>query len=406
MRAAVSSIEAPESPVTSSPVTSGGAASARVLFNARWIVTAAEGELLADLGWSAEDLVGQRVARLLSRSLRQAARPLLRALQRGASARADLMHESRLLHLDVHQVAPAADGAVARLDITDLTWDAPSEHERAHIERLEAIGYVAAGISHEINTPVQFVSDNLLFLEQSLHDLLGLAGDLQSSLNQTCTETALRARVAEALSRVDATFIETELAPAFEAVRTGLSRISRVAGDLRSFAKPPRGKVDVRVGDEIALAVGLVRRELLRVPQVSIDIADPLPVLTGHAGDLAQVMVSVLREVATRGRANDGVSVAPPQLPPNLLLHAYARRDWLFINVRFAGPVRASLPFAPIKSMAIDAPLRPMLADGFNVARALLREHYGGHLVIIAEPDAHVHLTIGLPLCSHVVGER
>ncbi len=389
-----------------SPVTTCGAASARVRFDARWLVTAAEGNLLAELGWSPEDLVGQRVACLLTRSLRQAARPLLRMLQNGASARADVMHDNRLLHFDVHRVTPTADGAVARLDITDLTWDADSEHERARIERLEAIGYVAAGISHEINTPVQFVSDNLRFLEQSLQDMVGLAGEMQNSLHEALPDDGLRARLSNALSRVDTAFIESELEPAFDAVRTGLDRISRVAGDLRSFVKPPRGKVDIRVGDEIALAVGLVRRELLRVPRVVIDVADQLPLLTGHAGDLAQVMVSVLREAATQARDKQPSAVGSHGEMCSLTLHAFVRRDWMFINVHFGPPARATLPFASVQTRAADAPLRPMLADGFNVARALLREQYGGHLVIIAEPDAQVHLTIGLPLRGVAPGTR
>lgn len=374
-----------------------GAASARVLFNARWIVTAAEGDLLEELGWSAEGLVGQRVARLLSRPLRKAMRPVLHVLPSGASARADVMHEDRLLHLDVHQVTPTENGAVARLDMTDLTWDAESEHARAHVERLEAIGYVAAGISHEINTPVQFVSDNLQFMEQTLRELLGLARVAQRSLNDDALPPAqLRARLSEELAAIDTPFIESELKPALDAVRAGLGRISRVAGDLRSFARPQAGNADVVVSAEIALAAGLVRRELQRLPRVIIDVATDLPVLPGRSGELAKIMVSVLREVSTRACGEADSRRATDE--PDLVLHVFARRGWLFIDMHFRVPSHADDALGGTTARAADAPLRPMLADGFNLARALLREHYGGHLVVVSRPDSRTHLNIGLPL--------
>ncbi len=392
------STEPLEGTATAPYVTNRDGASARVLFDARWIVTAAEGRLLEDLGWTERAVVGQRVARLLSRSLLQAARPVLRVLRSGASVRADVMHQNRLLHIDAHRVTPTDDGAVARLDITDLTWDAASEHERAHIERLEAIGYVATGISHEINTPVQFVSDNLRFLQGSLQELLGLSVEMQQSLDESLSEQAMRARLKSALSRVDAAFIAEELSPAIDAIHTGLSRITRVAGDLRSFAKPPRGKSDISVSDEIALAVGLVQRELRKLSNVDIKVAEGLPLLTGHAGDLAQVLVSVLREVATQVRVDLAQPIATDSHAPEVSIQAFSRRDWQFINVHLKSSGRAALSFAGGHTRAADAPVRPMLADGFNVARALLREHYGGHLVIISEPDGELLLTIGLPL--------
>ncbi len=377
--------------------TQGGGASARVMFNDRWIVTAAEGGLLADLGWSAERIVGKRVARLLSRSLRQAARPVLRVIGDGASVRVDVMQDSRLLHIDAHRVLPTDDGAVARLDITDLTWDDASEHEQAQLERLEAIGYVAMGIGHEINTPVQFVSDNLRFLESSLHDLLRLTGELQDSLAAPLEDGRLREQLQAALSRVDTAFIQVESEPAFEAIQTGLARISRVTGDLRAFAKPARDRAPIRVSDEITLAVGLARNELRRRADVTVDVADALPALTGRAGDLAQVLVRVLREVVAHARTRTDRS---PAHPPEVRLQAFARRDWLFISAHSSPHSCAPMPLTWNTMRAAEAPVRPMLADGFNVVRALLREHYGGHLVVIHAPDAQMQLTIGLPLHS------
>jgi PAS domain S-box-containing protein len=80
---------------------------------------------------------------------------------------------------DIGRPVRAADGALAGLDgtLSDVTEIKRLGLELRVAQKLEAVGQLAAGIAHEINTPIQFVGDSVGFLHESFADLLELLGE-------------------------------------------------------------------------------------------------------------------------------------------------------------------------------------------------------------------------------------
>ena len=92
--------------------------------------------------------------------------------------------EVRLLHREGSTVFTKYGAAVMRDEegvarhvitvVEDVTERNKLEIELRHAQKLESVWRLAAGIAHEINTPIQYVGDNLTFLETAVADLLGL----------------------------------------------------------------------------------------------------------------------------------------------------------------------------------------------------------------------------------------
>jgi hypothetical protein len=100
----------------------------------------------------------------------------------------------------------SASGAVAITQ--DVTQTRSLERELASAQKLESIGQLAAGIAHEINTPTQFVGDNIRFLQQSVVDVLGIVerecGDGHNSRHVGRYENPIACRLVHSLALRDA----------------------------------------------------------------------------------------------------------------------------------------------------------------------------------------------------------
>lgn len=104
-------------------------------------------------------------------------------------------------------------------------------------EKMAAIGQLAAGITHEINNPVGFVSSNLGSLERYMRDIFELL-DAYEALEKICPDgnTAL-AEVRELKQQKNIGFLRTDLVQLITETRQGLTRVSKIVSDLKNFSR-------------------------------------------------------------------------------------------------------------------------------------------------------------------------
>jgi DNA-binding response OmpR family regulator len=115
------------------------------------------------------------------------------------------------------------------------------ERELAQVQRLESIGRLAAGIAHELNTPAQYISANLRFLDETL---LALGGALRTSQAISCatrdnTLTAgLLAESENAIREVDFDYYLREIPAAIRESLEGVEHMARIIRTLKECAQP------------------------------------------------------------------------------------------------------------------------------------------------------------------------
>jgi signal transduction histidine kinase len=163
-------------------------------------------------------------------------------------------------------------------------------------EKLASLGQMVAGVAHEINNPVAFVSNNVAVLVRDvgeMRDLLAMYGEANDLIARERPE--LLEKIDAFRERVDMPYTLENIKGLLDRSRDGLNRIQQIVGHLRLFARLDEGQVneaDINSGIESTAAI---IRSLARKKEVHLEMdLGPLPQVTCYAAKINQVIMNLL----------------------------------------------------------------------------------------------------------------
>jgi len=175
--------------------------------------------------------------------------------------------------------------------IRDLTAKRRLEQELAHARKLEAVGQLASGIAHELNTPIQFVGDNLTFIGESLRDVFVLLQGLE-------TNPAGQALLAQHHA-VDLPFVMKELPGAVEQACEGVQRVAELVRGMKEFAHQDGGEVTpTDLARSLERTITISRNEWKYVAEVVTDFDPAVPPVPCQASAMRQVFLNLICNAA------------------------------------------------------------------------------------------------------------
>src|SRR5688572_27001632 len=194
---------------------------------------------------------------------------------------------------------------VLRGMMLDVTDQRRLENELAQAQKLESVGRLAAGVAHEINTPVQFVSDSVSFVREAMDDLSEIVDKYRELRNATQSEdnrvenvAAAAKAAAEAEDDVDLDYILENAPVALDRARDGLGRVAAIVRSMKEFAHPDRKEMSaVDLNQAISSTLVIATPEYKYVAEVETDFAEIPPVVC-YAGEVNQVVLNLIVNAA------------------------------------------------------------------------------------------------------------
>jgi len=256
-------------------------------------------------GYSYEEIIGQNPRFLKSGSTPpEAYRKLWRAITSGQEWRGEFRNRKKNgeLYSEYAVIRPIRDekGEIAHfLAIKeDTTQRREMEAHLQQAQRLEAIGQLAAGIAHEINTPMQFVGDNTRFLQKAWSSLNEVIAML-SSVAASSGDGPVLCQVVERLEALDLKFLKEEVPQAISQSLDGIDRVCKIVRAIKDFSHP--GSDDKCLADinkAIETTITVARNEWKDFAEVETSLSPIVGSVPCYIAEINQVILNLLVNAA------------------------------------------------------------------------------------------------------------
>jgi signal transduction histidine kinase len=270
--------------------------------------------------------------------------------------------------------------------------------EQAASQKLESVGRLAAGVSHEINTPVQFVTDNVQFMRTSMIDIAAVAlayRDLQHAVQSRGDVVAAAQRAVEAEKAADLDYILENAPIAIDSSIEGLGRIATIVRSMKEFAHPDQAvKQSADLNQAIRSTLVVARNEYKYVAEIDTQLTD-LPLVQCYLGEFNQVILNLLVNAshAISDVVKDSGSLG------KLTVRSRLDGDEVEISIADTGmgipeAVRAKIfdPFFTTKEVGKGT------GQGLAIARSVIVNKHGGTLRFETECGKGTTFFIRLPV--------
>jgi two-component system NtrC family sensor kinase len=196
----------------------------------------------------------------------------------------------------------------------DITERRLLREQLLQAQKLESVGQLAAGIAHEINTPTQYIGDNVRFLKKTFANLTGLLdiyGRLwKETLSDTLTST-VKQEIGTALQKIDAKFLLNEIPKAIEDTLDGVKRVSTLVSAMKEFSHPgTQEKTPLDLNRAIQSTILVAQNEWKYVAEVETHFEPTLPAVFCLPGEFNQVILNLIvnaaHAIGDRGKEANG----------------------------------------------------------------------------------------------------
>ena len=349
-------------------------------------------------GFSRADVIGKAPAR--GQSSDDTYADLWRAVREGRiwSGMLQTARRDRTVCWEEVTVAPIRDtrGQVASFIAVmhDVTGRIRLEEQLAQAHKLEAVGQLAAGVAHEINTPTQYVGGNIRFLRDAFTSVTALLGEIARLVRGAGGGAIPAGELAGILAAADVDYLQAEVPVAIRQSLEGVERVGEIVKSMRELTHPARDFVLTDLNRVVESAVRVAGSEWQGLAEVSTELDPDLPLVPCLAGGINQVIVNMLVNAA---HAIEARGAGPPG---RIVVSTRQAGDAAEIRITDNGSgmsedVRARVfdPFFTTKDVGRGT------GQGLAIAHGVVQKH-SGSIAVDSERGRGTCFTIRLPLAA------
>jgi PAS domain S-box-containing protein len=309
-----------------------------------------------------------------------------------------------------HSVAVGADITAKRIEshkkqeLQDKLLAEMKERERMVIElqlaqKLESVGRLAAGIAHEINTPIQYVGDSVYFLRSAFEDfdkLFECMNGAAAVLPDGAERNAYKLEIAALEKKHDLEYLRAEVPKAFTRTFDGVERVTNIVKAMKEFAHPDENEQNpADLVHALQTTLLVASNEYKYVAKVRTEFGE-LPQVVCNVGELNQVFLNLIVNAA-HAIKDSGKDIDSGEI----LVCAAAEGDEAVISVSDNGcgvpPENLSKlydPFFTTKEVGRGT------GQGLAISHSIVVDKHGGEIGVSSEVGVGTQFTVRLPIAG------
>jgi len=286
---------------------------------------------------------------------------------------------------------------------SDVTDRIQLEHQLQLGQKMEAMGELAAGIAHEINTPMQYIGDNVRFLSDGFEDIIKLIANyeaaLQAAHQQKISLEQAVASLSEAAEEADIAFIQAEVPLAISQTLEGVEHVGKIVAAMKELSHPGTGeKVYVDINKVIENTVTISRNEWKYVADLELKLDSELPTILA----LPEINQVFLNMIVNAAHAIDESLVQGCSDKGHIIIHTSTHENAICISISDTGTgITAEQKNKIFDPFYTTKPPGKGTGQGLSISHQIVCGRLGGKIFVHSEPGCGTTFTIQLPILSN-----
>ena len=287
--------------------------------------------------------------------------------------------------------------------VVNVTAQKQARRELEKSQMLQSIGKLSAGIAHEINTPIQFLGDNMRFLDDSfkqMSELTRIYAKLRDSVSRDAPDNEIVAEISTKEEEIEIDFLIDEIPQAIEQSLDGIKLVSKIVSAMRDFSHiDDRQMAAADLNKALSSTITILRNELKYVADIEKDLDENLPEIVCCIDDMHQVFLNLLinaahsiEEVIDTGSVQRGV----------ITVKTYVQGEDVVISISDTGmgispEIREKIfePFFTTKKKDGKG-----TGQGLAMVLSIVHDKHNGKIELESEVGVGTTFTIRLPIDS------
>ena len=266
----------------------------------------------------------------------------------------------------------------------DITERKNAELRMHSMERHESIGRLAAGVAHEINTPIQYLSDSVSFVQDGVKELFEYIDALRAAVPEV-PDVDAEENVAD---------LRKEMPPALKLMADGLSRIAEIVRSMKEFSHVDKEEVsDVDLNRAIRSTLVVARSEYKMVADVETELAE-IPLVTCNGSQINQVLLGLLVNAAEA----IGAKVKDTNERGRIVVRSKSEGEYVVIEVEDdGGGIPEEIRERIFDQFFTTKEVGSGTGQGLSVARKIIINAHNGSLDFVTETGKGTTFIVKLP---------
>ena len=271
-----------------------------------------------------------------------------------------------------------------------------SQNHLVQTEKMASLGVLAAGVAHEINNPIGYITSNFSSLKIAFQDIQKFVLDMQLAIESESESSfdIIKEKWQQLLKKYDLIYLLEDFIDLSNETSEGLTRVKQIIADLRAFSREDSAeKVIVDINNTLRSSINILENQTKYHATIITKLTD-LPPIMGFAGKLNQVFTNLISNANHAVDANGCIHIFTEKMDEHIHISVQDNGH----GISEENMKHLFTPFFTTKAIGEGTGL------GLSISHGIIEEH-GGTILVSSEVNVGTIFTVQIPLSQVVVNQ-